>query len=123
MKSEKGISLIETIIAVAILGIISAAFLGALATTSTARATNEERTSAKIMAETIMENIKSDNFTTTYDIDDVWPEEASVKFPGYTPSLVITNERNNNIQKIAITIRHKNHDVLSLESYKVDRSS
>jgi Tfp pilus assembly protein PilV len=41
MKSEKGISLIETIVAVVILGIIAVAFLSALATTSAARATND----------------------------------------------------------------------------------
>jgi type II secretory pathway pseudopilin PulG len=127
MKSEKGISLLETILAVAILGIISAAFLGALATTSTARATNEERTSAKILAESIIENIKTENFTTSYAMDTVWPLGMRDKFPGYTPSWVVTNQWGGhtylNLQKITVTIRHHNHDVLSLESYNVDRTS
>jgi prepilin-type N-terminal cleavage/methylation domain-containing protein len=122
MKSEKGMSLLETIIAVAILGIISAAFLGALATTSTARATNEERTTAKILAESILENIKTEEYTTTYELDTVWPVDARDNFPGYTPSLTTTTEKNGNIQKITVTISHHSHEVLSLESYKVDRS-
>ncbi len=116
MKSEKGISLIETIVAVVLLGIISASFLGALATTSSARATNEERTAAKILAETIMENIKTENYTISYNA--TIPDE----FPGYAATVNATTERNGNIQKITVTVQHRNHDVLTLESYKVDRT-
>jgi prepilin-type N-terminal cleavage/methylation domain-containing protein len=116
-KSEKGISLIETICAVAILSIIAVAFLSALATTSTARATNEERSSAKILAETIMENIKTEQFNLSYE-PYIPPE-----FVGYTAIVTATSERNGNIQKIVVTIHHQGQDVLSLESYKVDRSS
>jgi prepilin-type N-terminal cleavage/methylation domain-containing protein len=117
MKSEKGISLIETLVAMAIMAIISVAFLSALATTSTARATNQERTAAKILAETIMENIRMDNYTPSYNA--TIPDE----FTGYTATVNATSERNGNLQKIVITIQHRNRDVLVLESYKVDRSS
>jgi prepilin-type N-terminal cleavage/methylation domain-containing protein len=117
LKSQKGISLIETLAAVAILGIIAVAFLSALATTSTARATNDERTSAKILAESIIENIKTDSYTAEYT--PVIPPE----FPGYTASVTTTSERNGNIQKISVAISHKDHEVLTLESYKVDRTS
>jgi prepilin-type N-terminal cleavage/methylation domain-containing protein len=117
IKNQKGLSLIETAAAVVILGIISVAFLSALATTSTARATNEERTSAKILAESIIENIKTDTYSVEYE--PVIPPE----FPGYTANVTATNERNGNIQKITVTITYKDHEVLTLESYKVDRSS
>jgi prepilin-type N-terminal cleavage/methylation domain-containing protein len=117
MKSEKGISLIETLAAMVILGIIAVAFLSALATTSTARATNEERTAAKILAETIMENVKTENYTSSYT--PVIPDD----FPGYTATVNATGERNGNIQKISVSIHHRNREVLVLESYKVDRSS
>jgi type II secretory pathway pseudopilin PulG len=117
MKSEKGISLLETLAAVAILSIIAVAFLSALATTSTARATNEERTSAKILAESIIENIKNDDYSLEY-MPSVPPE-----FPGYSASVIASSERNGSIQKITVTISHKNHEVLTLEGYKVDRSS
>lgn len=117
MKSERGISLIETLVALAILAIISLAFLSALATTSTARATNQERTAAKILAETLMENIRTDNYAPSYNV--TIPDE----FTGYTATVNATAERNGNIQKIVITIQHRDRDVLVLESYKVDRSS
>jgi prepilin-type N-terminal cleavage/methylation domain-containing protein len=116
-KSQKGLSLIETVVAVAILGIITIAFLSALATTSTARATNDERTSAKILAESIIENIKTDNYSLEYT--PVIPPE----FPGYTANVTTTSERNGNIQKIIVTVTHQGHEVLTLESYKVDRTS
>jgi type II secretory pathway pseudopilin PulG len=119
-KSQKGISLIETIVAVCILAIIGVAFLSALATTSTARATNEERTASKILAEAILEYIKTDNYTASYNL----PSSLFDDFPGYTVPLPVNaeNERNGNIQKISITVSHKGHEVLTLESYKVDRS-
>jgi len=119
-KGQQGISLIETIVAVCILAIIGVAFLSALATTSTARATNEERTAAKILAEAVIEYIKTDEYSATYTP----PDSLFDEYPGYTIPLPINaeNERNGSIQRIAVTVSHKGHEVLTLESYKVDRS-
>ena len=58
MKGEKGISLLETVVALALLGIIGVAFLGALATTSNSRLIADEHVSARILAESQMEDIK-----------------------------------------------------------------
>ena len=117
LKSQKGISLLETVVAVAIMGIIAVAFLSALATTSSARATNDERTAAKILAEGIIENIKSDDYSLTYDA------VVPAQFPGYTVDLpTMAVDGASNIQKITVAVFHKGHEVLTLESYKVDRS-
>jgi type II secretory pathway pseudopilin PulG len=115
IKSEKGIALIETIAAVALLGIISASFLGGLSMTSTSRVTADERASAKILAETVMENVRKQPYATSYDY--TVPDEYS----GYTATINATKQRNNNIQIITITIHHRDKDVISLESYKVSR--
>ena len=116
-KGEKGISLLETVIAVAIMGIITVAFLSALATTSSARAVNDERTAAKILAEGVIENIKSADYSLTYDA--VVPAE----FPGYTvePNPIIPETIGYGIQKITVSVFHQGHQVLTLEGYKVDR--
>jgi len=115
MKGEKGLSLIETIAAVGLLGVISASFLGGLATTSTARVTADERASAKILAETVMENVRKQPYATSYTY--TIPDEYS----GYTTTINATKQRNNSIQIVTITIHHRDKDVLSLESYKVSR--
>jgi prepilin-type N-terminal cleavage/methylation domain-containing protein len=115
IKGEKGFSLLETIVALALLGILSVSFLSGLATTSSARATADERAGAKILAETYMENIKKLEYSSTYDI--TIPEE----YAGYSVNLTVENERNSDIQKLTLTVWHHGHDVLTLESYKVRR--
>ena len=116
MKSQKGIALIETIVALALLGIISVSFLSSLATTSTARAIASERTSAKILAENLMEQVKKQPYASSYD--DLLPIEG---YPGYTSNITVQSMKNGNIQMLTITISRAGQDVLTLESYKVDR--
>lgn len=115
IKGEKGMTLIETIAAVALLGLIGASFLSGLATTSTARVTADVRASSKILAEAIMENVKKQEYAPTYDFD-IPPE-----YLGYTATINATKERNNGIELITVTIQHKGDDVYTLQSYKVSR--
>lgn len=116
MKGERGISLIETIVALALLGIIGVAFLGALATTSTSRLVADEHVSARILAESQMEDIKKQTYAFSYD-----PVPVSTEYPGYSATVNINNMRNGNIQKITITIKHHGQDIETLEGYKVNR--
>ena len=116
MKSETGSSLIETVVALAILGIIGVAFLSALATTSNTRSIADEHASARILAESQMENIKKQTYAFSYD-----PVPIPADYPGYTAVVDIDNLRNGNIQKVTITIRHHDRDIETLESYKGNR--
>ena len=116
MKSEKGVSLIETIMALALLGIIGAVFLGALATTSNARSIADERASAKILAESQMENVKKQEYAFSYDLGPM-PDE----YAGYSAEIAVDPMRNSQIQKITVTIYHHDQAVTTLESYKVNR--
>ena len=116
MKGEKGTSILETIVALALLGIIGVSFLGALGTTSNSRLIADEHTSARILAESQMENIKKQTYAFAYD-----PVPVPAEYPGYAAVIDIDTMRNGNIQKITVTIRHHDRDIETLESYKVSR--
>jgi len=116
MKGEAGTSLLETIVALALLGIIGVAFLSALATTSSARSIADEHTSARILSESQMENIKKQDYASSYD-----PVAISDEYPGYSATVDVDTLRNGSIQKITVTIQHHSRDVEALESYKVSR--
>lgn len=115
MKHEKGFSLIEVIVALALLGIISVPFLSATATTSTSRVTSEERASSKILAESIMDNIKKQPYYYTYNI--TVPDD----YAGYIADVSVNETQQYNLQKITVSIEHHGHNVLNLEGYKVKR--
>jgi prepilin-type N-terminal cleavage/methylation domain-containing protein len=115
MKCEKGSTLLEVLVALALLGIISVLFLSGVANSSTARVAADERVSAKILAESLMDNIKKQGYESSYNI--AIPSE----FAGYTANLTVESMANGHIQRLSITTRHLNHDVLTLESFKVDR--
>jgi prepilin-type N-terminal cleavage/methylation domain-containing protein len=116
MPGETGFSLLETIVALALLGIIGVAFLSALATTSDSRLIADEHLSARILAESQMEDIKKQPFLSSYGVS----ESLLAEYPGYsvTPTVYVLG---NGIQKIVITVNHHSKNVHVLEGYKVDR--
>jgi len=117
--NSKGVSAIEVIIALAILGIIAVAFLGGLSTALNATSIADERSVAQSLAQSQMEYIKSQDYVydaTEYDVISDVPD-------GYTIQVVAEplNTPDDGIQKITITIKHQGNEVLTLEDYKVDR--
>jgi type II secretory pathway pseudopilin PulG len=116
MTGARGSSLIETVIALALLGIIGLAFLSGLATTSNSRLVVDEHTAARILAESQMENIKKQTYAFSYDPLVIPPE-----YVGYSAVVDIDNMRNGNIQKITVTVIHHAREIETLESYKVNR--
>ncbi len=113
---EKGASLIEALVALAILGFIGVAFLGALATSSSTRLIADEHVSARIIAESQIEDIKKQTFAFSYD-----PSPIPPGYPGYSATVDVESMRNGNIQKITVSVRHRNKTITTLESYKVNR--
>jgi len=114
--SEKGISLIETVVALALLGVIAVAFLGGLGTASKTLMITDEQATAKTLAESLMEDVKSRDYATVYDVTII-PTE----YVGYTAEIDAQNLHDTNIQRITVTVEHNSKEVLVLEGYKVNR--
>lgn len=81
LKRQKGFSLIEVIIALGLLGIVGIAFLGALATSSSAIIVNDERATAESLARSEMEYVKSQPYSSApwsykLPLPGEWPEES-----------------------------------------------
>jgi type II secretory pathway pseudopilin PulG len=115
MKHEKGNSLIEIIISLALLGTVSVLFLGGVINSTNARVSIDARSSSKILAEGIIDTVKKMNFDASYNV--TIPQEFST----YSANLTVTSMSNGNIQKLTVVISHLNKQVLTLEDYKVNR--
>ena len=116
VSSEKGNTLVEAVVALALIGIIGVCFLSAVATSSSSRIIADELTSGRILAESQMEEIRKRSYALTYD-----PAPIPDEYAGYSALIDVDPFRNGSIQKITVTITHHGKEVASLESYKVNR--
>jgi len=122
-RRESGITLIETVVALAIMGTIAVTFLSGLATTSKAAFIVDEQATAESLAQSQME--------WTQNVDYVYSatQYSSASIPSgkdyINYSATITAEPLHNpddgIQKITVTVKHFGETVIRLQSYKVDR--
>lgn len=117
IKSEKGFSLLEVLVAVALFGIIATAFAIGLLATSQNVILSDNQTTAESLARTIMEDIKEDQFSGTYN-DVVLPQEYIDV--GYSFTIGIDTVAAG-LQKITVTILHNGVEIWSLEGYKSNK--
>ena len=72
MKSEKGFALIETLVALALLGVIAIAFLGGIGTATKATIVADEQTTAESLVRSEIEYVRNCTYqysTTQYPVD------------------------------------------------------
>ena len=140
MKSEKGFTLIEVLIALALLGMIATAFLMAISTASKAIMIADERTIAESLARSQMEYVKEQDYI--YDDDEAvylpigtgeYPDSFSICSKDRDDETVgdiigvpwdsednVASLTDYGLQKIELVIKNNDKEVLTLEGYKVD---
>jgi prepilin-type N-terminal cleavage/methylation domain-containing protein len=149
MKGEKGFSLIEVALAIALLGVVAVAFLHALATGSKAIMIADERATAESLARAQIEYVRGQeyssadwNYTVTSSQlsstdeptadwwDDDPPPLLSGDFDGYTVIVQVSilggGAIDNGIQVITVTIQHTvegepTKQIFTLEGYRAQR--
>lgn len=79
LRKQRGFTLVEVIIALALLGVIAIAYLGGLATASSAILISDERTTAESLARSQMEYVKNQDYS-----DNRWSYEVTSSGSTYT---------------------------------------
>jgi len=136
MKSEKGFTLIETLVALGLLGMIGVSFLSGLATTFAAVMVSQERTVAESLAKSQLEYIKAQDYVLTADYDPADPEKryelidipADLVEKGYDieisplPETIISpGEDEFELQSITVAVRRNGEKIITISDYKVGR--
>lgn len=130
--NESGVSILETLVALAILGLVAVAFLGGL--TGVARATliSDEQATAESLARSEIEHVKSQDYIDYAVLDheeyvgsEAVPASYSVEITAVpinpNTGQPLPSGEDDNIQKITITVNRNDEPVLTVEDYKVKR--
>ena len=122
-KNEKGFSLIEVVIALALLGIIAIAVLSGLATASIALIIADERATSESLARSQMEYVKGidyENEATSYPAASIPQEHIDAGYSATITALPL-HDPDEGIQEIMVIVEHNDKEVITLEGYKVNR--
>lgn len=117
-RSQRGLGLVETLVAVAVLGTAAATFVASLSAGSIAVGAQDEEVTVQSLASSQLEFTKSQTFipgTSSY---------PAISTPdGY--SLAVTASSvpgtDENIQKITVTVSRDGEVMLTVSDYKVNR--
>ena len=134
-QGQRGISLIETLVALAILGAIGVIFLNGLTTTSKGVMISQEKVSAESLAKSQVEYIKAQDYI---PIDDYGSENCTyekIAIPddlvgrGYDieinllPAPIFSGgERGFELQSITVVIKRNGEAMLRMSSYRCGSS-
>ena len=72
MQSERGFTLIEVLVSLALIAVVAVGYLGAMVTSTKGAETTRQIDVSRALAEGQMEYIKHQPFATTYAPDPVW---------------------------------------------------
>ncbi|MBA7660587.1 hypothetical protein ES703_68590 [subsurface metagenome] len=127
-RDQRGVGLVESLVAVAILGITVVAFVMALSSGAVAVREGNQQLVAQSLVRTQLEYIKPQDYIPTADYDPDNPDASydTVYTPeGYDILVEVDSipdtDTDTDIQRITVTISRGGEDILTIEDYKVNR--
>lgn len=120
---ESGATLLEAVVALAIVGTIAVTFLGGVVTISKAAFTADERATAESLAQSQMEWAKNSDYVYSATQYSPAPMPSGKDYTNYSATIAAEplHETDDGIQKITVTVTRSGEGVITLEGYKVDR--
>ena len=130
---EKGTSMVELLVSVAIIAIVFTAFLSALSTANLGVALVRERVTAENLARSQLECIQGHpyipgaapiSYTTTCSVTQLssYPIDVSISYwDSPTETFVSDPLADSGMQWITVTIFHNSKQVFTIGNYKADR--
>ena len=118
-SSEAGVGLVESLIAVAIVGIAITALVATLSTGSIAVRKTDERVTAENLAQAQLEYTKAQAYRpapASYDTIAPLPTGYSISAEASSIS-----DHDADIQKVTVTVSYNGETMLVMENFKVDR--
>jgi len=122
-RRELGITFLETVIALAILGAVSVSFLNGLASASKAVFIVDKKTTAQSIAQSQMEWVKNASYSynaTSYSAVPIPDGKDYLQYSSVVSAEPV-HTPDDGIQKITVSVQRSGESVYFLQGYKVDR--
>ena len=120
---ESGFTFVETVVALAILGVIAVAFLSGLTTASKSTFITDKETTATSLAQSQLEWAKNTSYLYNATEYSPAPIPGGKDYLNYSAiiSAEAVRDPDDGVQKITVTVKSSDKEVFKLEGYKVDR--
>jgi type II secretory pathway pseudopilin PulG len=131
-QGQAGIGLIETLVAVAILGAIGVTFMRSMAVAYVSFGITDEQQQAEVLARSQLEDIKNSDYSVSgvYPVTVELPPRYSMDITSTSPTQIGTaanftsldalmGSHVTSIQEITVSIYHETRHVLSVACYKL----
>ena len=122
-RRELGITFLETVIALAILGAVSVSFLNGLTSASKSVFIVDKKTTAESLAQSQMEWVKNASYSynaTSYSAVPIPDGKDYLQYSSVVSAEPV-HTPDDGIQKITVSVQRSGESVYFLQGYKVDR--